>query len=66
MTAKQFLLRSKSSFQIFCKLSGLFQKEGGILLGECYGYIRVSEKKQNLQRQWKIMTEQESIPPKYI
>ena len=35
-------------------------------MGECYGYIRVSEKKQNLQRQWKIMTEQEGIPPKYI
>ena len=35
-------------------------------MGECYGYIRVSEKNQNLQRQWKIMTEQEGIPPKYI
>lgn len=35
-------------------------------MGERYGYIRVSEKNQNLQRQWKIMTEQEGIPPKYI
>lgn len=35
-------------------------------MGEKYGYIRVSEKKQNLQRQWNIMTEQEGIPPKYI
>ena len=33
---------------------------------EKYGYIRVSEKNQNLQRQWNIMTEQEGIPPKYI
>lgn len=45
---------------------GLFQKEGGIFIGERYGYIRVSEKNQNLQRQWNIMTEQEGIPPKYI
>lgn len=35
-------------------------------MGERYGYIRVSEKNQNTQRQWKIMTEQEGIPPKYI
>lgn len=35
-------------------------------MGEKYGYIRVSEKNQNLQRQWNIMTEQEGIPPKYI
>lgn len=35
-------------------------------MGERYGYIRVSEKNQNPQRQWKIMTEQEGIPPKYI
>lgn len=35
-------------------------------MGEKYGYIRVSEKNQNLQRQWNVMTEQEGIPPKYI
>ena len=35
-------------------------------MGDRYGYIRVSEKNQNLQRQWKVMTEQEGIPPKYI
>lgn len=35
-------------------------------MGDRYGYIRVSEKSQNLQRQWNIMTEQEGIPPKYI
>lgn len=35
-------------------------------MGERYGYIRVSEKNQNLQRQRKVMTEQEGIPPKYI
>lgn len=35
-------------------------------MGERYGYIRVSEKNQNTQRQWKIMTEQEGIPSKYI
>lgn len=35
-------------------------------MGERYGYIRVSEKNQNLQRQWKAMAEQEGIPPKYI
>ena len=35
-------------------------------MGDIYGYIRVSEKSQNPQRQWDIMTEQEGIPPKYI
>ena len=35
-------------------------------MGEKYAYIRVSEKHQNLQRQWKVMTEDEGIPPKYI
>ena len=35
-------------------------------MGERYGYIRVSEKSQNTQRQWDIMTGQEGIPPKYI
>lgn len=30
-----------------------------------YGYIRVSDKNQNTQRQWKMMTE-EGIPSKYI
>lgn len=35
-------------------------------MGERYGYIRVSEKSQNPQRQWDIMTIQEGIPPKYI
>lgn len=35
-------------------------------MGDKYGYIRVSDKSQNLQRQWKIMTEQEGIAPKYI
>ncbi len=28
-------------------------------MGDIYGYIRVSEKSQNPQRQWDIMTEQE-------
>ena len=35
-------------------------------MGEKYAYIRVSDKHQNLQRQWKVMTEDEGIPPKYI
>ena len=35
-------------------------------MGEKYAYIRVSEKHQNLQRQWKVMAEDEGIPPKYI
>ena len=33
---------------------------------EKYAYIRVSGKDQNLQRQWKVMAEDEGIPPKYI
>lgn len=35
-------------------------------MGDKYGYIRVSDRSQNLQRQWKAMTEQEGIPQKYI
>lgn len=35
-------------------------------MGDRYGYIRVSEKNQNTERQWKIMLEEEGIPPKYI
>ena len=35
-------------------------------MGDRYGYIRVSEKSQNTQRQWKTMTEGEGIPKKYI
>lgn len=34
-------------------------------MGDKYGYIRVSDKNQNTQRQWKMMTE-EGIPSKYI
>ncbi len=35
-------------------------------MGDIYGYIRVSEKNQNTKRQWKMMTEEEGIPSKYI
>lgn len=35
-------------------------------MGDKYGYIRVSDKNQNTQRQWKMMLEEEGIPPKYI
>lgn len=35
-------------------------------MGDRYGYIRVSEKNQNTERQWKMMLEEEGIPPKYI
>lgn len=35
-------------------------------MGDIYGYIRVSEKNQNTKRQWKMMTEEEGIPAKYI
>lgn len=35
-------------------------------MGDKYGYIRVSDKNQNTQRQWKMMLEEEGIPPRYI
>lgn len=53
-------------FKYFVNYRDFFKRKEAFLLGERYGYIRVSEKTQNLQRQWRVMTEQEGIPPKYI